>query len=261
MSTSGTFKISLENLADGARAPEPGRGRRAAVESDGPGLRTVIEAFAALPALEAEDAGARILVSISDRRIVVRSAGGRLIVEEGGSFAGATVDEIMERLSSAAPASAAGASAGTSASARGSSGMSAEAGSEPLPASSGSGRGRIWVFAALLVLFPVIWWASTRPATPDGVEWEGTQDARQAILGAAAAHYASSDEQLMVDAPASRLVVSDKLGNETLATSLRVGRRAGIPVLVTEAGVVLEVGSDGSLRLNGETYQRVPSPR
>lgn len=47
-------------------------------------------------------------------------------------------------------------------------------------------------------------------------------------------------------------------GEETLQSPLRVGRRAGVTVLVTEGGAVLEVQGDGSLRIGDSPYERRP---
>lgn len=246
MSAPATASIILENLAAGALAVAPGDGRRPAVETDVDGVRRALEAFAALPARETEEADACLHLATPAHRLVVRHASGRLIAEEGGAFTATTVEEIVARLLSPATATDAAPD---------------EAGPETSPSDVSHPRRKVWALAALLAVLPLVWWGTAQPETPEGVEWVQNAGERQTILASARGSYDSDDERLSIDDATSRLVVAAKTGEEMLRTSLRVGRRDGTPVLVTEAGVPLEIAADQTLRVGAAVYHRAPPVR
>ena len=93
---------------------------------------------------------------------------------------------------------------------------------------------------------------------PSGVELESAENVCQAVLGKAAGQYGGDSGTLRIFAVDSRMVLTDNAGKVTLRTVLRVGRRAGVLVLVTEAGSVLEFAPDGVIRFGVVTYKRVP---
>ncbi len=241
MSVPTAIKLIAENLSDEARALAPGEGRRT-VEVDAVGLRTWLDHFAALPAFETEEAEARLQLTVASRRLVVRWAGTRLGAEEGGNFVAATPEEIVALL--LAPKAPAGEVA------------PAEVAPEETLASRQRARARGWLLVGLVVIFAGLCWWTTRPEVPDGVEWIDDSVERQTILSAAAGSYASEDEKLELEAAAGRLTAADAGGNETLRTTVRVGRRDGTNVLVTEAGVVLELVAEGRVKINGIEYRR-----
>jgi hypothetical protein len=246
MSAPATVSIILENLAPGALDVAPGDGRRPAIETDTEGVRAFLEAFAALPAVATEEADARIRLATPAHRLVVRHAGGRLIVEEADSFVATTVDEIVVRLF--APVA-------------GKDLMADEAAPEPSPSGLPRRRRKVWVLTGLLVVLPLVWWSTMNPETPDGVDWVQNAGERQAIFANANGQYASDDERLNVDGATAGLVVAAKTGEETLRTTLRVGRRAGVTVLVTKAGVLIEITADDRLSIGDAVYHRVPPVR
>lgn len=242
MSTPALFTVIGENLTDEARALAPGDGRRRPAEVDAAGLHVWLGNFAGLPALDAEDAGARLHVSGSGRRFVVRRAGGRLGWEEGGNFVAASVDEIVAQLLAPPPAA-----------------VTAMDEAEPGPPAKSSVRTQAWPLLGLLAVLVAACWWSFLPETPEGVEWVGSAAERDVILAQAAGTYLSDDEQLRLDAAGGRLTATDAEGKETLRTPVRVGRRGGSVVFVTDGGVVLEVSADGHLRLDATDYRRAPT--
>jgi hypothetical protein len=244
MSAPTIIKIIAENVTGEARALAPGEGRRREVEIGETALRTWLDNFSALPALEAEDVDARLHVTVPARRIVVRRAGGRLGAEEGDTFVAATVDEILAQLMAASFAGG---------------GMTDEAISEVLAPSRSRGRLQAALLAGLLAILAVCWWWSLRPETPNGVEWIGDASERQTILAQAAGNYASDNERLTLDASSAQLIANNEAGAETLRTTVRVGRRGGANVLVTEAGVLLELIAGNQLRIDAIDYRRVPA--
>lgn len=243
MSAIDKVSIVVENLTVGARAVAPGEGRLPAVEVDAEGVRTWLEAFAALPAPETEEADARINLITPRRRLLVRHASERLIMEEGDTFASATVDEIVARLF--APSDQSCAATDT-----------AEA-DNLTPAVPRRG-GKLWALVVLLALLPVLGWWTGQSDTPEGIEWVRDAGERQAILFAARGSYATDDERLTVDGASGSLVVAAHTGEEIIRTSLRVGRRGDVPVLMTEGGVLLEFAADNTLHLGDTVYHRVP---
>lgn len=242
MSSASPFvRIVAENLTDEARVIAPAEGRRREVEVETGVVRRWLENFSALPALDAEDAGARLHLSTPAHRLVVRWTGGHLGTDERGTFVAATVEEILANLlAGPEPVAARGEVVDSE---------------TPAPARR-KPRAQGWLLAGLLLVFvPLAWW-SLQSETPDGVEWVRDGAEGQAILAQTAGGYASDNERITLTAAAS-LVANNGEGQETLRTSVRVGRRAGLPVLVTETGVVLEVMADGTLRLGESVYRRV----
>ena len=67
-----------------------------------------------------------------------------------------------------------------------------------------------------------------------------------------------TDEARALESDA-RLTATNAEGQETLSTTVRVGRRAGVTVLATEAGVLLELAPNGHLQINATDYRRVPA--
>lgn len=248
MSTPAVIRIVAQNLADEARALSPGEGRHREIEVDEAGLRTWLDNFAALSALDAEEADARLYLSVAATRVEVRWFGGHLGSEIGGTFLPATVNEII------------GQALSTPAAAEPVPVTGAQTTQPPMPTSRPSRRRANGpMLAGLLAIFAVIIWWNTRPEMPEGTELIDSAAERQAILDKAAGRYASDNERLRIDAAAGRLKATNETGEQTLSTTLRVGRRAGVPVLVTEAGVVLEVAANGELRLGAANYRRLPS--
>ena len=248
MSAPTVIRIVAQNLADEARALSPGEGRHREIEVDEAGLRSWLDNFAALPALEAEEADARLYLSVAASRVEVRWFGGHLGSEIGGTFLPATVNEIIGQALSIPAAAEPEPATGTPS-------------QEPTPPTSRPGRRRANgpMLAGLLAIFAVIIWWNTRPEMPEGTELIDSASERQAILDKAAGRYASDNERLSLDAAAGRLTATNGSGEQTLSTALRVGRKAGVPVLVTESGVVLEVAANGQLRLGAVDYRRLPS--
>lgn len=244
MSAPPVIKLIAENLTDEARALAPAEGRRRPVEVDAAGLRIWLDNYAALPALDTEDAEARLYLTVPGRRLVVRRAGGRLGAEEGDTFVAATVEEIVTQLLAVSWSTGAG---------------KEEPAPEvllPLPPRARA-RGQGWLLTGLIAICAAVWWWSFLPENPEGVEWIGDAE-RGAILTRAAGNYTSDDERLKLDASA-QLTAMNVAGEETLRTTVRVGRRAGAVLLVTESGVLLEIMPDGHLRLDTSDYRRLPA--
>jgi hypothetical protein len=242
MNPSFTVKLVPQNLADDALALAPGEGWRREVEVDATALRRWLGNFAALPPLETEEADAGMILTNRADRMVVKRVGGHLGTEMNRTFVAATVDEIMSLAFTERPH-------GTEAA------ESAAVDSAISPAAQAKGRAQSWLLAGLLaVLAGLVWW-SLIPETPEGVEWLDRTTEGQAILARAAGRYASVNERLVLDS-AANLSASDEAGEQTLQTTVRVGRRAGTPVVVTEAGVLFELASDGTLHLGEIVYHR-----
>lgn len=243
------IRIVAQNVTDEARALAPGCGRRREVQVDENALRTWLDHFAGLSGFDAEDADARLYLTVPGRRVEVRWFGGKLGSEIGGTFLPATVDEIMgQTIPTSAPTAPVAVA------------------SEPeLPAQTpptrrpGNGRTQGVLLVGLLAAIAVINWWNFRPKTPEGTEWIENAAERQAILQKADGKYASENEGLSLDAAARRLTGTDETGAQTLNTVLRVGRRAGVPVLVTEGGLVLEIAATGHLQLGAIVYRRLPA--
>jgi hypothetical protein len=241
MSAPTVIKLCADNVTDGARALAPGEGRRRELEIDAAALRVWLDHFAALPALEAEEAEARLHLAVPARRLVVRRAGGRLGAELGGTFVAATAEDIVAQLLAPAP------NAGSAA--------DVPVPDQP-PPPKGRGRAQAWLLAALIAILAGSWSWALRSETPEGVAWIGEATERRAILRQAAGSYASEDERLSLDA-AALLIATNDAGEETLRTTVRVGRRAGVAVLVAENGVLLEITPAGRIRIDSTDYQRV----
>lgn len=243
MSATTVIKLSADHLAAEARALAPGDGRSREIEIDAIALRTWLENFAALPALETEDADARLYIAVPSRRLVVRRAGGRLGTEEGGTFVAATVDEIVGQLLAGTP--------------RSTGAVEAPASELLPPPPKARVRAQAGLLVGLIVVLVGAWWWALQPELPAGVEWIGDGPERQSILGQAAGSYASDNERLSIDAASARLIAINEDGEETLRTTVRVGRRAGVAVLATEAGVLLEITAVDKLRIDAIDYKRV----
>jgi len=252
MSAPIAIKIIAENLTDQALALASGDGRRQPVEIDLVGLRSWLDNFAALPALDLEDADARLHLVLPARRLVVRRAGGRLGSEEADTFVAGTVDEIVALVVATPPP--------TGITANGVSlDVSPDVGLDAVQSERSRTPAQAWLLGGLLMGFALICWWTLPPEKPDGVEWIGNAVERQAVLTRAAGSYIGDDERLALDAGAARLTATNNAGEETLRTTVRVGRRGGIAVLVAENGVILEIMNNGQLRLDGTSYRRVPS--
>jgi hypothetical protein len=250
------IKIVAENLAEGARSLAPGHGTRRPVEASVAEARAILENFAGLPAFDAEEAEARLHLNTIDHRVVVRFAGGRLVLDEGVTFVFATVEEIIARLGNHAPAAV----TTTGATAPGSTTATAPALAEaPVAVEPAAGRGRrkIWILSLLLVLFAAAAWWSVQPESIDGVEWV-SGEVEQSLLRKAAGDYVSESEHLRLD-PEGQLVVTTAAGAEIMRSPLRVGRRANASVFVTEGGVILEFDESGVFRLDRLVYRRTPA--
>lgn len=248
------IRIVAENLAEGARAVAPGHGTRRPVETSVADARVILERFAGLPAFEAEEADARLHLQTVDHRVVVRFAGGRLVLDEGATFVFATVEDILGRLGNHAPAAATVTAATVTTT------TAAELTETPAsaqPTEARRGPQKIWILAFLLAAFAAAAWWSTQPESIDGVEWV-SGDAEESLLRKAAGDYASENERLRLE-PEGRLVVSTTAGAEIMRSSLRVGRRANAAVFVTEGGVVLEFDESGVFRLDRLIYRRTPA--
>ena len=243
MSAAIIIKVIAENVSEEARALTPGDGRRRPVEIDVAALHSWLGNFAALPVLEAEEAEARLHLDAPARRLVVRWAGGRLGVDERDAFVVATVDEIVTRLVTVTPPADAG---------------SAEATSEATPQSRSRVQAQVWLLAGLLAVFAAVCWWVLAPETPEGVEWIGDAAERQTILTQADGKYASDNERLSLKGATAQLTATNTEGVETLHTTVRVGRRAGTTVLVTEGGVILQIAGSGQMRIDSTDYRRVP---
>jgi len=243
MSAPIVIKVIAENVTEEARVLAPGNGRRRPVEIEEPELRRWLENFAALPALDAEEAEARLHLDVSARRLVVRWTGGRLGVDERDAFVAATVDEIVARLRAETPRTDAG---------------PAEAMADATPQSRSRVQAQVWLLAGLLAVFAAVCWWMLAPEKPEGVEWIGDAAERQTILTQADGKYASDNERLSLDGAAAQLTATNTEGVETLHTTVRVGRRAGTTVLVTEGGAILEIAASGQIRIDSTDYRRVP---
>lgn len=242
MNPSVTIKLVPQNLADEAQALLPGEGWRREIEVDAPTLRRWLDNFAALPPLETEEAKAGLQLTRPTGRFVVKLLGGRLGTEQNATFVPATVDEIM--------------AAAFAERRRGAEATEADALDPAIsPALKAKGRAQRRLLVGLLaVLAGLIWW-SLLPETPEGVEWLDQNSEARAILARAAGRYASDNERIVIDS-AANLTASNEAGEQTLQTTVRVGRRAGLPVLVTEAGVLFELANDGTLHLREVLYRR-----
>lgn len=248
MSAPLVIKVIARNLTEEGRVLAPGHGWSRPVETDATGLRAWLEHYSAQPAFETEEADARLLVTVCGRQLIVRRAGGQLGTEEHATFVAGTVDEIEAFLLSAQ-------SSGASAVA------DEEAASVELPLGRDRVRVQRWVLAALLTILVAVGWWTSRPEMPAGVEWIGDAAESRSILNSAAGTYASDNEKLVLEAGAGRLTATNPEGQETLNLTVRVGRRAGVPVLVTEMGVVLELPAKNHLRINETDYARVSAGR
>ena len=238
------IKLIAENLAEEACALAPGGGWCRPIEIDAAGLRTWLDNFAALPALETEEANACLHLSVPGHRLVVRWIGGRLGTDVYGTFAAATIAEIEAQLLGAIPPSAG-------------SPLAASAAPERTPPASARVRAQTCLLTGLLALFAVEGWWLAQPETIDGVEWITNANERQAVLDAAAGGHASDDEKLHLDAATARLTATNPEGEQTLSTMVRVGRQTGGTVLATESGVLLHVVGNGQLRVNATNYRRI----
>lgn len=242
MNPSITIKLVPQNLADEARALLPGEGWRREVEVDATALRRWLDSFAALPPLETEEVDAALHLTCRTDRLVVKRFGGRLGTEKNHTFVAATVDEIM-----------------VVAMAEQSPGVeSPESGAlDPAisPAVKAKGRTQRWLLAGLLAVLAGLSWWRLLPETPEGVEWLDRTAEGQSILARAAGRYDSDNERIVLDSTAN-LTASAETGEQTLQTTVRSGRRAGTPVLVTEAAVIFELANDGTLHLGEIVYRR-----
>ena len=173
---------------------------------------------------------------------MVKRVGGRLGTEKNHTFVAATVDEIM--MGAFAEPSLGAESTGSEA-------------PDPAISPAVKARGRVqrWLLARLLAMLAGLSWWSLLPETPDGVEWLGRTAEGQAMLARAAGRYASANERIVLDSAAT-LTATNETGEQTLQTTVRIGHRAGIRVLVTEAGVPFELADDGTLRLGDVIYRR-----
>jgi hypothetical protein len=244
MSAPVVVKVIARNLADDGRILAPGGGWSRPIETDAAGLQTWLQHFAALPGFETEEADARLIVTVRGRQLIVRRAGGRLGTEEHGTFVAGNLEEIQALfLTAQSPAASATAPE--------------EAAPIELPRKRARDRVQQWVLAGLLTILVAVGWWTSRPETPEGVEWIGNADEVRVILNSAGGTYATDDEKLVLDAATGRLKATNPEGQETLDVTVRVGRRAGIPVLVTTTGVVLEVPANNRLRIDATDYARV----
>jgi hypothetical protein len=252
VSAPACIKVIAQNLGDEARALDPHGGQRRAVELDEAALRVWLGHFAALPPLDAEDVDARLHLALPAGRLTVRWVGNRLGSELNGNFLAATADDIVAQVFPPAPS----------------------AGVESVPAVAGvvvtetdapsavpvkrrlSPLAQAGLLAALLAILAFNAWWFLRPATPEETEWIENTAERQAVLQRAAGSYASANERLDLDA-AARLTATNEQGVRTLGTSVRAGRRRAATVLVTEAGVVIELVASGGLRIGGIDYRLV----
>jgi hypothetical protein len=244
MSAPLTARIALENLTADARATAPGEGRRPVYEAGREAVHVLLENFSAMTPMETEEADARIHLTTPAQRVVVRHAGGRLILDDGASFTDATVEDIMVRIFGTEFAT-----------------QISEVDQAPqVPAvvpSAQSRRGKFLIFVILVGVFALVNWWIWRDKDDGGVEWIQPGKERQAILNLVSGAFASPDERLRIDASSGQLTVSDLRGRVVLRTSFRVGRSPQGPVIVTEAGVVYDVIADGILRLGSRTYRRI----
>lgn len=234
-------RIALENLTVDAKATAAGEGRRPVYEGGAEAVHVLLENFKALGSVEAEDADARIHLTTPSQRVVVRHAGGRLIVDDGTSFTDATVEDIMVRIFG--------------------SGFVTEISQvDQAPAvvpPARSQRTKYLIFALLVGVFALVNWWNWRHEDAGGVEWIQPGNERQAILKLVSGAFASTNERLHIDASSAQLTVRDLRGQVVLRTSFRVGRSQEGPVLVTEAGVVYDVIANGVLRMGNTTYRRI----
>jgi hypothetical protein len=246
------IKVIAQNLGDEARALDAHSGQRRAVELDEAALRAWLERFAALPPLDAEDADARLHLALPAGRLTVRWIGRRLGSEVNGNFLAATTDEIAAQVfPPAAIAEAAATPAVVS--------VVVTDGETPaaVPAKRRLGmRAQAGLLGALLAVLAFNAWWFLRLPPPDDTEWIESSSERQAILQRVAGSYASANERLVLDATA-RLTATDEQGVQTLATPVRPGRRRAATVLVTEAGVVIELTATAGLRVGGIDYRLV----
>lgn len=256
MSEPAVINVIAQNLGGEARTLDAGAGQRRVAGLDETALRAWLGNFAALPALDAEDADARLHLTLPAGRLSVRWIGGRLGSEINGNFLVASVDEILaQAFPRVATEDAAADPVGTGVALK----ATANEG-EPLPVAPVkrglSGRARAGLLAASLAACAFNAWWVFRPATPDDTEWIDDTAERQAIFHRAAGSYASINERLVLDA-AAKLTATNEQGVQTLATNVRAGRRRATTVLVTQAGVVIELAATGGLRIDGVDYRRL----
>lgn len=252
MSAPAVIKVIAQNLGDEARALDAHAGQRRAVELDEAALRLWLGHFAALPPLDAEDADARLHLALPAGRLTVRWIGRRLGSEVNGNFLAATADEIAAQVFPPAAAGDAGAAPAVVAVAV----TDTEAPPSTPPKRRLSARAQAGLLGVMLGALALNAWWFLRAAPPADTEWIEHAGERQVILQRAAGSYASANERLVLDA-AARLTATDEQGVQTLGTSVRAGRRRAATVLVTEAGVVIELVAGGGLRVGQIDYRPV----
>lgn len=246
MNPAAPIRIVAENVIEEARALDAHGGRQHAIEANEETLRVWLSHFAALPALEAEEAGARLHLAHGSEHLLVRWAGGRLGSEKAGTFVAASAEAIVAEL--LARPSKAGGSFRIDVPA-------SEADEAETPAARARARARLVALAALVVVFLGICAWHLRPTTPEGIVWIENPTERDAVLSAAAGRYTSDTERIQLDAKAGLSATSER-GLPLLSTTVRAGRRGNASVLVTAGGVIVELAGDG-LRIGGTGYRRV----